>query len=846
MEYLSPAVSDHNCDVIDLAGRKYSIRDKLFYENIPANGHLAEVQKELNGIFIDIDNKTNTDISSSTVYNIITTYCETLIKEYYIESSNYTFKAYDLRKKNSKSVHILIPELFVSKHIRADMVTQLKDVYEYIDSSSYASANIFKGHTKIDCLFSYDIIKGVYDITIDKDYNTTISVLNNVHDISAEVLSITNPDNNVLTVTQALTDIPSHLEKYKLEPLTYSRREFKTLLSLLPDKYAEDYELWRNIMFIAKWIDANPLIRCNIDKFDNPIDSNNEVSVLDDFIEFSERCPEKCDHNKIRRDYSRVKPVGLTIRTLHYYASIENRDYERLRQQFIDRTCYQLSSMESITHYYIAQYLYECFINEYKCINGKTWYIMKAGKWVETNTNQLSMHLSTTIKDRIVTCIKKIIKATTDKIVIKECKKRITKVTNSLESNTFKLAVLKEAAIFYDRQNEQFDAHEHTIGVDNGVLTVNNKAFINTYNDYNIKKSMASRYLNPIAENVNYVKDVIASIIPEDDAREFILCYFASCLVNTTREPLILLLTGCGCNGKSTLLELMSTAMGDYASKFHLSLLLDKRESSSAANSSMMAFKHTRFVYSSETNPTDEINTSRLKELTSNEKVVARDLYKSQETFSPNAAICLASNHDIIINSYDHGTWRRIKYYSCKTKFVDTLTGNAHEKIKDPAVIQIINDQLMLDAFLCILLEYYDILQKKYGGTLMKIKSDTIEKETYEYRNRFDPLNEFITNYCVKSKTAIQPINDFITAFLSWCHTYKDNYKSFNRSSIMSIIQNSSIVNFLHNDMLVGFKTIYNTTDVLPLTDTTNICADIIILPDSKYYTMKEDEKLFK
>lgn len=784
-----------------------------FFETMESTeqNSISELQTKVNGIFIDIDQKDPNDplLPISTILSLLKTYFAVLKSKCSLIHYEGTVIAYDLRKKESKGVHILIPGLHIEKIIRHTVLAELEKTFPFVDIKAAYTTSPLLGHKKPQATYGYDILNSAFAITLPA---LSIERLCPLPPVDLKRLSLLHPDNVVIKIENEY--IFGNVEEVDTEALNASEKELSTLLDLLPDKYFEDYDLWRNIIFIIRHTQDNPISHTNFD-LGNTVDSNNDRDLFYIADEFSKRCPSKYDKLALSRIWNSYEKVSLpmTIKTLHYYAKTENaKEYNKIIAISIKNHISENIAFSSFSNYGIAKTLHQLFNNDFKFIKyGKTkeWYqfVESIGKWkkIGDTCTPLSLFMSEKLKDNVKALLNLEVDKKSDRY------RSLTKSMAMLENHTFKTNTLKECETLFNVVDFVADSNEYTIGTLNGVLNLKTFKLEKGYNDYNITKSCSANYYDILPVDIKRRKatltKILEDIIVEPDARKKILMYHAQALTNTVKSH-VFLAKGGGCNGKSTFMDLMGNVfgIGNYANKIHIGLFTDKRESANSANSAFMVFKDLRFAYSSETNPKDVLNTSRMKELTSAEHMSARDLHCKQESFKNFAVVTLCSNHDLIVEGTDHGTWRRIIYYNFKTKFTEYPTQN-NEKLKDITVFDMISEQITKDAFLSILVDHYKELQEKYDGNIDKIISPTLENETNDYRNSQDFINNFITKHC-KVGNYTQSLDEVINKLKMWVSKYKSDIK-MNYDIAKAMLQNSSLLRYISGDNVIGLKCVY-------------------------------------
>lgn len=141
---------------------------------------------------------------------------------------------------------------------------------------------------------------------------------------------------------------------------------------------------------------------------------------------------------------------------------------------------------------------------------------------------------------------------------------------------------------------------------------------------------------------------------------EYVLRLLGYMLTGSTREQMLAFLHGSGCNGKSTLVELLAYIMGDYAAPIDTGLLMESRTPAGGANPELLRLRGLRLAFATETSDGVAFAESRLKWLTGGDTLTARDLYAAPVSWKPSHKLLLSGNYRPAIRGQDHGIWRRI------------------------------------------------------------------------------------------------------------------------------------------------------------------------------------------
>ncbi len=117
-------------------------------------------------------------------------------------------------------------------------------------------------------------------------------------------------------------------------------------------------------------------------------------------------------------------------------------------------------------------------------------------------------------------------------------------------------------------------------------------------------------------------------------------------------------LHGVGNNGKSVLLDIFQTVLGDYSGTAPTDLLLSTGKDDFAA---LAELHGKRLVVCSEIPPTARFHEQRAKLLTGGDRIAARRLYANYFEFVPSHHLWLAGNHQPQVPAGGSSFWRRLR-----------------------------------------------------------------------------------------------------------------------------------------------------------------------------------------
>lgn len=233
---------------------------------------------------------------------------------------------------------------------------------------------------------------------------------------------------------------------------------------------------------------------------------------------------------------------------------------------------------------------------------------------------------------------------------------------------------------------------------------------------------------------------------------EFVQRAFGYTLTGDTRERIMLILWGSGKNGKSTLVELFTDLLGDYATGTDVETILAKKYS--GVGNEVAALKGARFVPTSEVEKGRRLAESKVKQLTCRDTVTARFLFSELFSFRPEFKLWLSTNNKPEIAGTDDAIWDRIRLVPFTRRFVGTnQDASLPAKLRD---------------------EMDGILAWAVRGCLSWQKSglgepETVIKATESYRTEMDTLAAFIGDRCVLHPKAEVPATALHQEYQKWC-----------------------------------------------------------------------------
>lgn len=499
---------------------------------------------------------------------------------------------------------------------------------------------------------------------------------------------------------------------------------------------------------------------------------NIHIDLLETFLDFSSQCSSKYNEREcIRRwDSLTYKSDGQRIEmgTLLYWSRLDNPEgYEKIRDQHIESL---VDVAASGTEYDVARVVHAKFRDTYKCVKfgNNVWYRFTGHIWEETERGvDLQCKLSSDIWKLFLRREKSFINVleTMDDCGHKKqerdmgcafcrtakMKESMSTVCLNLKKTKFKENVMKECKeLFLDEQFAlRADETKHLIAFNNGIYDTSTFEFRAGRPEDYITFSTRIDYDPELPHEAHAcwpeVKAFLDSVLPDVVIRDHFLKHLSTLLIGGNEAQKFHILTGTGSNGKSLLMNLVTTTLGDYACNVNISLLTQGRQKVGSAAPDIVRIKGRRMVTMQEPDEGVALNTGLMKELASGEKISARDLYagsKAMIDFVVQAKFHLACNEKPKIQTTDGGTWRRLAVIPFPAKFVANPK-EPHEKLIDESLQHKVVSEAWAKCFLSFMVH---TLEQGKGWRKLQ-PPEAVMQYTNEYQSENDVLARFMQEH---------------------------------------------------------------------------------------------------
>jgi P4 family phage/plasmid primase-like protien len=559
------------------------------------------------------------------------------------------------------------------------------------------------------------------------------------------------------------------------EPLGDTRRENL-------EAHVMNLGTWRSIDR-AEWIKVGIVLK-NI----HPTD------LYDVWHRFSSRYPEYKEpdtHERWQGFNDRVSGERAGEGSLRFWSRTDNYDgYMKIESMNVDKLVDDAAM--GGTEFDVARVIYARYRDEFVCasVRNNDWYQYVGHIWQSSENGvdllaRFSAEIAKLFRDKEIAELNNITinGECPHKEPLPDCptcvaEKRAKAFSNArtrLKTTSFKSNVMKECTVlFRDREfATKLDENKKLIAFSNGVFDTSLLEF---------RDGKPDDYIS-FCTNVDYAVDkayhqykcwseldkFLRSILPHETVRMYFLNTLSTCLSGEFVQRFHIL-TGSGSNGKSMLMNLMATGMGDYCYKANIAMFTQKRGKSGAAAPEMIRMKGRRFVTMSEPDEGEPLSTGFLKELTGSEKISARDLYAGSKQMVEFDVMCkffLSCNEKPPIKTTDGGTWRRIKVIDFPSKFVHEPT-LPHELPIDESIMHKVLSEDWAACFMAYMVHLYKLGKGHHKMTPPK----EVNTYTEEYQEESDVIARFIREHCnaVNLTEGVDPViwSSVTNTFQEW------------------------------------------------------------------------------
>jgi P4 family phage/plasmid primase-like protien len=425
--------------------------------------------------------------------------------------------------------------------------------------------------------------------------------------------------------------------------------------------------------------------------------------------------------------------------------------------------------------YPFAKIVHHFYENKFIYAEDENWYIFENHKW--KCIGKKNMKLRDLAQEKLKSLYSQLYnyykENEYDKNKIKSLKQTIKSFDNTLLKNNI-LTELMEIYSINNNPNEDFvsklDSNNNLIGFNNGVFDLNTFSFRDGKQDDYITLTVGYNYNENHTAKYNDLLKFLQDIQPNKEERDYMITYLSIGLVGNLLE-LFTILTGCGRNGKSKLIDLIELTFGDYWGTVSASLFTRKRPDANAPDPGLLSLANKRIITSSEPEKKEFLNSGFIKFLTGKDSTTLRNCHSNEIVkFKPNFITLFICNDIPECDDIDKAFSKRLRCINFPTEFVNEPIKENQKKID--VNINKKFDDWRLD-FMLLLIEYY----KKYQETHELNPTNNILKWTNQYQEETDIYLQFLNENTEENKDGHIHCSTLYESFKHWFKSNNPNTK---------------------------------------------------------------------
>lgn len=344
-------------------------------------------------------------------------------------------------------------------------------------------------------------------------------------------------------------------------------------------------------------------------------------------------------------------------------------------------------------------------------------------------------------------------------------------------SNSVRTKIMKDVKnrLQYDDFHNLLDSRPNIILMRNGVYNTETDELEDPVpSDYvSITCGIPYQVFDETSSDISKLISILSTIFPDPDVLDFFLDSCGTFLEGYNNQKLFYVWWGKGNNAKSLVQTLVMKTLGEYCSTAPTSLVTGQRTGASNATPELCHIDKKLVVFLQEPNPEEKIRAGKIKEMTGNDKMYVRQLFKLGKTMTLKAKIVIVCNNIIEIPGMDAAVRRRIVVLPFITTFLDADEYMMRKKkgtldlSRDRHIDISVEKNLMKcrSAFMYIMSRRYQAF-KDSGSTLTIPHTIRYTTEEYITTNNY-PLR-FIRKYVHRVEGSTVTITEMYELFKDW------------------------------------------------------------------------------
>lgn len=305
-----------------------------------------------------------------------------------------------------------------------------------------------------------------------------------------------------------------------------------------------------------------------------------------------------------------------------------------------------IANVEEVTEARLAELYASQLTNKaLYCFSEKHWYLWDGNRWQKDEQRQLLLLTKNFVRLAAKVALDGRGRDVVNRILSFE-------TANKMESLE-KLAKPELAVRVTD-----FDTNIMQLCVKNGVIDLNTGKLLQPLPSM-LHSKMAGVSFEQDARCPRFIQFLNDIFESDNDLIEYVQKVTGYMLTGNTDEQSLFMLLGGGANGKSTLVNILTKLLGEYAVNTPTNTLM--ASVNPGVGDDIVKMAGARLITAQESENGQRFAEAKIKSLTGGDEVTGRPLYGVLFSFKPVGKIVIATNNRPEIRGADEGIWRRIR-----------------------------------------------------------------------------------------------------------------------------------------------------------------------------------------
>ena len=382
-------------------------------------------------------------------------------------------------------------------------------------------------------------------------------------------------------------------------------------------------------------------------------------SSYDIALEWSKTSPEKFNQREFDRDWksAKVKSNGVTLGTVYHMAKSYGWNDPRKIKGVIDYG--DLYNGARFADKYEGVFLY--------CNSNSHWYGFDGYRWKRCEAGEAIRAAKTIAEESLNDAFQN------NKNDHTEVTKRNLTHAMGVHRNDKRIeAILKMASSetgMSIANPSVFDANPMILNTRNGVVNLKTGELLTPHPNMLCSRTVNASF-DRVAKCPMWLK-FLNNIFDNDEVIKFVKKMVGYSLTGLVNEEKLFFMYGQGANGKSVFTNVIVDIFGDYAVTVGVEILM-RTKNEGESNRYKAKLAGARFVSCNEIGINDFFDDRKIKEITSRERIPARELYSESFDFKPTHKTWLRGNHKPSVLDATESLWRRLVLIELSKVFTES------------------------------------------------------------------------------------------------------------------------------------------------------------------------------